>query len=239
LKWKLLFSYFRPKDDFDKKIKSIVGYYPNNAFFYELAFTHKSRVNSQKKDNKESNERLEYLGDAILSAVISEYLYINYREMNEGELSKLRSKIVSRKSLNDLGAALELQKLLVANVNTTALNNSVLGNTLEALIGACYLDQGFLRCKNFIIRGLVGKHLNMTKVINMEVNYKSRILEWGQKEKKIIDFKTIAETGSGISKKFTVALLVDGELKAKSVASSKKRAEQQASKMLNFQLEEK
>jgi len=238
LKWKLLFSYFRPKDDFDKKIKSIVGYYPNDAFFYELAFTHKSRVNSSKRGTKESNERLEYLGDAILSAVISDYLYTNYREMNEGELSKLRSKVVSRRSLNDLGAALDLQKLLIANVNSTALTNSVLGNTLEALIGACYLDQGFRRCKNFILNGLVGKHLNMDEVIKMEVNYKSRILEWGQREKKTIDFKTIAETGSGINKKFTVALFVDGELKTESAASSKKRAEQQASEILNSQLKE-
>jgi ribonuclease-3 len=236
LNWKQLLSFFRPKDDFDKKIKSIVGYYPNNAFFYELAFTHKSRVNSKRNDNKESNERLEYLGDAILSAVVSDYLYENYREMSEGELSKLRSKIVSRKSLNSLGAAMELQRLLVANVNARAMKNSVLGNTLEALIGACYIDQGYEHCKTFILDGIVNKHLDMDQVILMEVNYKSRILEWGQKHKKIINFETTSELGVGPKKKFSIALQVDGETKAEATDSSKKEAEQKASKAFSEQI---
>ena len=238
MNWNQLLSFFRPKGDFENKIKSIVGYYPNNAFFYELAFTHKSRVNSRKNDNKESNERLEYLGDAILSAVISDYLYENYKEMNEGELSKLRSKIVSRKSLNNLGGAMELQDLLVANVNATAMKNSVLGNTLEALIGACYLDQGFIRCKKFILSDIVNKHLNMDEVIHMEVNYKSRILEWGQKHKKDISFKTISEFGTGATKKFSIALLIDGEKKTEATDSSKKGAEQKASKLFNALINE-
>jgi ribonuclease III len=233
LNWRELFSYFRPKGDFDNKIKSIVGFYPNNAFFYELAFTHKSRVNSQKNGSKESNERLEFLGDAILSAVISDYLYEKYKEMDEGELSKLRSKIVSRKSLNSLGAAMKLQNLLVANVNATAMQNSVLGNTLEALIGACYLDLGFELCEKFILEGIVNKHLDLNKVIQMEVNYKSRILEWGQKQKVTITFKTISELGTGTKKKFSIALLVNGEIKAEATDSSKKKAEQKASEIFS------
>ena len=233
MNWKQLLSFFRPKDDFENKIKSIVGYYPNNAFFYVLAFTHKSRVNSRKDDNKESNERLEFLGDAVLSAVVSDYLYENYKKMNEGELSKLRSKIVSRKSLNSLGAAMELQSLLVANVNATAMQNSVLGNTLEALIGACYLDQGFTLCKRFIIEGIINKHLDMNEVIQREVNYKSRVLEWAQKHKKTITFETISELGTGTKKKFSIALVVDGERKTEATDSSKKGAEQKAAKNFN------
>ena len=238
MKLKQLISFFRPKDDFDKKIKSIVGYYPHNAFFYELAFTHKSRVNSGKNDNKESNERLEYLGDAVLSAVVSDYLYRNYKGMNEGELSKLRSKIVSRKSLNNLGEAMKLDSLLVANVNATAMKNSVLGNTLEALIGASYLDQGYESCKTFIIDGIVNKHMDMNQVVHMEVNYKSRILEWGQKHKKIINFETISEFGTGANKKFSIALQVDGDTKAEATDSSKKGAEQKASKTFSIQIKE-
>ncbi|MFT6715692.1 MAG: ribonuclease-3 [Saprospiraceae bacterium] len=238
MKWKQLFSFFRSKNDFDKKIKSIVGYYPHDAFFYELAFTHKSRVNSRISDNKESNERLEYLGDAMLSAAVSDYLYKNYKEMDEGELSKLRSKIVSRKSLNGLGANMKLQHLLVANVNATAMKNSVLGNTLEALIGACYLDHGFIRCKKFILDGIIRKHLNMDEVIRMEVNYKSRILEWGQKNKKTISFETTAEIGVGTKKKFSIALLVDGEIKTEGTDSSKKGAEQKASKIFSTHINE-
>jgi ribonuclease-3 len=236
LNWKQRFSYFRPKDDFDKKVKSIVGVYPFNAFFYELAFTHKSKVNSGKTNFKESNERLEFLGDAILSAVVSEYLYENYQEMKEGDLSKLRSKIVSRSSLNRLGEAMKLQQLIVANVNETAMKNSVLGNTLEALIGACYLDQGFDCCKIFILQGIVAKHLNMDNIIRQEVNYKSLILEWGQREKKNIIFKTTSEIGTGPKKKFSVALLVDGQIKSEATNSSKKRAEQEASKDFSSQL---
>ncbi len=236
--WKKTLSFFRPKSSFDKKIKSIVGYYPYNAFFYTLAFTHKSRVSNRKNDHKQSNERLEYLGDAILSAVISDYLYQNYEQMAEGQLSKLRSKIVSRESLNKLGSSMGLQSLLIANVNTRAMENSVLGNTLEALIGACYMDQGFGRCKNFILSEIIGKYLDMEQVIRMEVNYKSLVMEWGQKKKKAVTYHTINELGSGIQKSFTVALLIDAKIVTEATDSSKKKAEQQASKKFSEQINE-
>lgn len=236
MKWKQTFKFLRQKDEFDKKIKSIVGHYPNDAFFYSLAFTHKSKVSAHELDNNESNERLEFLGDAILSAIISEYLYLNHKEMDEGDLSKQRSKIVSRKSLNSLGAAMNLQDLLVANVNNTALNNSVLGNTLEALIGACYLDHGYEKCKQFVIKGIIDKHLDMEEVIRTEANHKSRILEWGQKNKKKITFKITSELGTGTNKKFSVALLVDNEIKEEATESSKKKAEQKASQLFNTKI---
>lgn len=233
MNWTFFLNLFRKRSQFEKKIKSIVGIYPDDAFFYELAFRHKSAIKEGSDIHSESNERLEYLGDAILSAIVSDHLFQKYPNMREGALSSLRSKIVSRNSLNKVADQMKLQELIVANVNETAMKNSVLGNALEALIGACYLDLGFEACKKFILNFIIAKHLNIDQLIHTEVNYKSKVLEWGQKNRKKIVFEIISEVGTGVNKHFSVALSVDGETFATATESSKKKAEQKASKIFS------
>lgn len=229
-KRKSFFSFLKSRGKFEKNIKSIIGFYPNDAFYYELAFIHKSLVNNEKGKYTESNERLEFLGDAILSSIVSERLFKKYPTMNEGALSTLRSKIVSRSTLNVIGKKLELDKCIKANVNQAAMENSVLGNTLEALIGAIYIDKGFKHTKSFILKKIIDEHIKLSELNKLEVNYKSKILEWGQKNKKEIIFKLIEEGGSGHKKTFTIALYIEEVKVTEATASSKKKAEQKAAK---------
>ena len=234
-----LFSFLKTKNSFEKKIKSIVGFYPSNAFFYELAFIHKSVVNKENRTYSQSNERLEFLGDAVLSSVVAEELFKKFKKMNEGSLSTLRAKVVSRNSLNVVGKKMNLESLIQANVNQAAMENSLLGNALEALIGAVYLDKGFEKCKQFILLKIIEEYIQLDQLKKVEVNYKSRVLEWAQKEKKSIVFKLIEETGYGHKKNFKIALHLDGKEISTAAARSKKKAEQMAAKHFNLQIIER
>ena len=236
LNWNFLASIFLPKSKFSKNIKSIVGYYPNNAFFYKLAMVHKSMLNHESKKYKKSNERLEFLGDSILNSVISEYLYQKYPEMDEGELTKVRSKLVSREMLNKLAVEIGLSQFVIAKIDKNAHSSSIFGNAYEALIGALYLDKGFKKTKQFIISNVVEKHLNMENLVNTEVNFKSKAIEYAQKEKIIISFEILEEIGFGREKEFVAGILVDGEIKAQAKDYSKKKAEQKAAEIFCNQL---
>ncbi len=229
MNWRHLFKFRASKSDFEEKIKSIVGFYPDDAFFYRLAFVHKSMVNSNKSEYSESNERLEFLGDSILSSAVSEHIFTIYPSMDEGELSNLRSKIVSRNNLNKVAQDLAIPQLVIAHVNETAMKTSVQGNALEALIGAVYLDLGYKKAKEFVTNKIINSDNHLTELIKQEVNYKSRILEWGQANKETVSFQLKKEEGHGHHKKFTVNVMMNNTSVAEGTGSSKKRAEQIAS----------
>lgn len=180
---------------------------------------------------KNSYERLEYLGDAILGMIIAEYLYRTYPFKEEGFLTEIRAKIVNRESLNRLGQKIGLKELVQYNQNSRA-HRSVYGDCMEALIGAVYLDHGFKFCQRFIIRKLIKPHYDLEELISRTTNFKSRLLEWSQKEGKDLRFEIIAEE----DRKFTAQVFLNEAPKAKGFGFSKKKAEQDAAQKTYEQL---
>ena len=166
-------------------IYKIVGFYPNNPDLYKQAFLHKSQSIEDDDGKWLNNERLEFLGDAILSAVVADIVYKHFENKREGFLTNTRSKIVSRDSMNRIGLSLGIEPLLRYSVNTSTLheshNSNMLGNALEALIGAIYLDQGFDACYRFIRDVLIKKHIDIDKISETEVNFKSNLIEWDRR----------------------------------------------------------
>ncbi|PKQ67159.1 ribonuclease III [Labilibaculum manganireducens] len=180
--------FFYPEREFYGLFFDSLGVKPNNPDLYELAFIHKSAT-IQKKGYGLNNERLEYLGDAILGAIIADILYKYFPNKDEGFLTQIRSKIVSRQSLNKLAVKIELDKQVVSNVN---LNNNkhIYGDAFEAFIGAIYLDQGYDKTRKFIEDKIFRTHINLEEVVTVETNFKSKLIEWAQKNKKDVYFDT-------------------------------------------------
>lgn len=212
-------SIFKKSSKNALQLESILGFMPRRLGLYEKALTHKS-------EGEESNyERLEFLGDALLDAIVAEYIYIKYPLKDEGELTKLKSKLVSRNSLTQLGVKLGLDELLKTNLKKPT--KSVYGNALEALIGAVYLDRGYKPTKIFVIERVFKPHVDIDEVAVTESDFKSRILEWSQREKKKMELEDEI-VGSGKNKHFIVKLFIDNQLKGKAESISKKKAEQLA-----------
>jgi ribonuclease-3 len=180
---------------------------------------------------KNSYERLEYLGDAILGMIIAEYLYRSYPFKEEGFLTEIRAKIVNRESLNRLGQKIGLKELVQYNLSSRA-HRSVYGDCMEALIGAVYLDHGFKFCKRFIIKKLIRPHYDLDELISRTTNFKSRLLEWSQKEGKDLRFEIIDEE----DRKFTAQVFLNDAPKSKGFGFSKKKAEQDAAQKTYEQL---
>ena len=166
----------------------LLGFYPKELYLYDLAFRHRSLCAEHDELRWTNNERLEYLGDAILGAVVSDILYKKYPKRKEGFLTEMRSRIVKRDSLNRIAAKLELNKYLNYNKKMHFVNRYVYGNALEALIGAVYLDQGYRRCYRFIEEKVIDKNINLDKLSKIEVNFKSNLIEWSQKNKLDVSF---------------------------------------------------
>lgn len=206
-------------------INALTGLEPKNLHLYQLAFQHKSK-------HKQNNERLEFLGDSILDAVISEIIYKHFPNKDEGELSKLRSKMVSRNMLNKLANQLQLlQHLSYRETHTTQGLQNTEGNTLEALIGALYLDQGYDKSKNFILNKLIGPYVDWRNLENEIVDYKSLIYTHCQKEGKNLVFKLITENLENADERFFMALEINGEAMAEAYGKNKKHAEQKVAKL--------
>lgn len=225
-----MLSLFRKKTKSEKDItlyatiKGILGKKPKNLDLYKLAVRHSSV-------SKESNERLEYLGDAILGAIVAEYLFKKFPYRDEGFLTEIRSRIVKRETLNALALKIGLNKILEFQnqfPHSRHVNKSIYGNALEAFIGAIYLDRGYKFCTNFIINGLIKPHINIQEVIDNHHNYKSTLIEWSQKQGKSIAFKIVNEEGSKHAKEFTSHVLIDNKSVGRGVGFSKKKAEQAA-----------
>tara|TARA_B100000941_G_C28498920_1_gene552743 strand:- start:1088 stop:1789 length:702 start_codon:yes stop_codon:yes gene_type:complete len=229
-----LFNSIKKEDQ--KIIKAILflfGFEPVNINLYKLALLHKS------KNKNESNERLEYLGDAVLNLIVAEYLFKKYPYKDEGFLTKIRSKIVSRESLNDLGRKVGLKELInFKNVNEYSKNyNSIYGDALEAIIGAVYLDVGFEYCQEYIVKNIVIPYYNFDELVNKTHNFKSKILEWSQKEKKLIKFSTKKIILKNNSSQFESILIIENKEISKGFGSNKKSAEKDASRLACEKLE--
>jgi len=207
-----------------------LGYYPKNLELYRRALTHKS----YKKRGGLHNERLEFLGDAVLGFVVGKILYQNFPKGSEGFLTQMRSKIVSRKTLNKLALEIKLNKLV--KYHKSVAHQSLYGNALEALIGAIYLDKGYYKTSEFIKKTLLLPHLNLNDLTKEVVSYKSKVLEWGQQNKKEILFKVLESTGKDHKKSYRVALLFEGKQLSEGIGSSIKRAEEQAAQKAQSQL---
>ncbi len=162
---------------------NILGFYPDKIDLYKEAMTHRSSSIRSKKGKWVNNERLEFLGDAILDAIVADILYKKFVNKKEGFLTSTRSRIVQRDTLNKIAVELGLDHMIVSSTRNLAHNTNIYGDALEALIGAIYLDQGYRVAKHFVFETLIKEHINIEKVLKSEVDFKSRLIEWGQKNK--------------------------------------------------------
>lgn len=225
-----VYNYYFSKDkDLAKKLRSVLGYTPRQLSLYKLAFYHKSMNDAQTQRNQH-NERLEYLGDSILSTIVAEYLFKKYPNKNEGFLTKMRSKIVKRKTLNSLAREMGLDIILSA-YSQGRMSKSMLGNAFEALVGAIYLEKGFSRTCSYVINEILLKHLNIHELESMDDNFKSQLLEWGQKNNINVDYKLLSKYKQDKRDRFKVAVMVAGDEVANADDFNKKAAEQLASEM--------
>jgi ribonuclease-3 len=206
----------------------ITGFLPGNLDLYELAITHKSACLTLSNGTSVNNERLEYLGDAILNAIIADYLYVQFPGSDEGFLTQLRSKIVKRKELNRLAYLMDISPIILTNSRQHQEKINILGNTLEAILGAIYLDKGYYPAKKFVITKILEKHLDLERMARKESDFKSRIIEWSQKNKKEITFLNEESTNGNHETVFiSRVVLYDKEL-GSGTGYSKKDAEQRA-----------
>jgi ribonuclease-3 len=208
-------------------IEARFGYRPRELSYFERAVTHRS-LNHSERDI--SNERLEFLGDAILDAVIAEYLYQRFPEEDEGYLTKIRSKVVSRTTLGEIAQSLEVSSVLRYQKGRAINLSTIEGNAFEALVGAIYLDGGFLAVKHSIHEHIFKKYIDLNRILEEEIDFKSRLFIWCQKKRLKLTFDTVAEENLGSNWNYTMRVLINGTAYGMGSGTSKKKAEQSASK---------
>lgn len=223
-----------PNGDFFLQLKRILKFKPRDKELYLKAFTHRSMNIKDKKGNAINYERLEFVGDAMLSAVIASYLFSKVPHGDEGYLTKMRSKVVSREHLNELGRELKLIDLVESKIPKSNFGNNIHGNLFEALVGAIYLDKGYKYCEKFVYDRIINPHVDIEKLEGKVISYKSLLIEWCQKEKKTFDYQVYEDTGNDELKHFSVKLSINDKVVAKARATSKKKAEEKASKRAFF-----
>lgn len=230
MKLKLSFFKARKSDDDLKLIRFIIqkfGYRPNNIDLFKKALTHKSLLSTQEVD---TNERLEFLGDSILDAVVAEFLYLRFPEEDEGYLTKVKSKVVSRKTLGDIGEEMELREVIKYH-KKRAINLSTLeGNAFEALIGAIYLDGGYGAVQKSVFNHVFRKYINLNKLLEEEIDFKSRLYIWSQKNRLVLDFQILEEDLVDSVWIYKVQVCINGQNYGTGSGNTKKQAEQNASK---------
>jgi ribonuclease-3 len=215
---------------FRSELKNLLGFRPLNLRLYEMAFIHRSATYTLPDGVRVNNERLEYLGDAIIDSILSDYLFRLYPEAPEGFLTKTRARIVNRETLNNLGVSMGLDRLIVSNLAVTDSPRNLYGNAVEALVGALFIDTGFDRTSRFFIERGLKKHLNLSAVLASEKDYKSMILEYCQKNKQKLNFTSREKaSGTGMQPLFTVTLEINSEEITLGNGATKKEAEQEAS----------
>jgi len=225
--------------NFFVSIIEILQFKPKDLKFYKTAFTHRS-MNIKDVEGRPINyERLEFLGDAMLSAVIATHLYIEVPSGDEGYLTKMRSKIVSRVHLNELGKDLNLIELVKSKIPKGQFGDNIHGNLFEALIGAIFLDKGYQFCEAFIYKRVILPYVDIEKLEGKVISYKSLLIEWCQKEKKTFRYDVYEDTGNDEVRHFSVKLLIDQRIVSKARATSKKKAEEKASKRAFFVFQNK
>ena len=238
---KIFFKNSRPTEggNFFVAIEKIIGFKTINIRYYEKAFTHRSSNKTDEKGNPLNYERLEFLGDSMLSSVIAAHLYKEAPLGDEGYLTKMRSKIVSREHLNELGRDLNLVDLVDSKVPSSHFGENIHGNIFEALVGAIFLDKGYVGCEDFIRKKVILPYVDIARLEGKVISYKSLVIEWCQKEKKQFYFDVFDDNGNDGQKYFGVKLSIDDKVIAKSRATSKKKAEEIAAKRAYFAFQEK
>jgi ribonuclease-3 len=233
---KKIFSKSRSQEDgiFFDSIKKVIGFDPADLEIYKKAFTHRS-INLLSEDGNPVNyERLEFLGDAMLSSVIAAFLFDKAPLGDEGYLTKMRSKIVSREHLNELGKDLELIKFVKSKVPVNHFGENIHGNVFESLIGAIYLDKGYIYCEKFIYQRVINQYVDLSRLEGKVISYKSLVIEWCQKEKRIFKYDIFEDNALDGQRFFGVKLSIDDKVIAKARATSKKKAEEKASQRAYF-----
>jgi ribonuclease III len=220
------------RKEFYSFIKNTTGFTPLKLKLYDLAFIHKSATSVDYLGNPVNNERLEYLGDALLGAIVADYLYNRFPGKDEGFLTQLRSRIVNRSFLTQLTFKMGLNQFVSSNTSNINETSHIYGDVFEAFIGAIYLDNGYEAAKSFLIKKILSEYVNIYELERSDTNYKSQLIEWGQKNKKNVEFNTINNPSTGTSKPpFISEIIVDGEIAGRGEGFSKKEAQQNAAQI--------
>lgn len=213
---------------FYKQLCNVLGFAPGALSLYKTALSHRS----VKENTEENNERLEYLGDAILSGIVADYLFKRYPYRGEGFLTEMRSKMVNRQTLNEVAVKMGLKKITIYNKNDGSLKASqIFGNTLEALVGAIYVDKGYNTTKQWVFKRMITPYMFVDDLETLEINHKNKLYGWANKNGKNLEFETLNEKFENGRRLFTVGAMVDGELLAEGKAFNKKDASQIASQL--------
>jgi ribonuclease-3 len=239
--FKKIFTKSRSLEDgiFFDSMHKILGFPPEKLEHYRKAFTHRSSNRLDSNGNAISYERLEFLGDAMLSSVIAAHLFSQAPHGDEGYLTKMRSKIVSREHLNELGKDLNLIRFVESKVPVQHFGENIHGNIFESLIGAIYLDKGYLYCEKFIQKRVIIPYVDISRLEGKVISYKSLVIEWCQKEKKMFHYDIFEDNAIDGQRLFGVKLSIDDKVIAKARATSKKKAEEKASQRAYFAFQEK
>ncbi|MFV9551729.1 ribonuclease III [Algibacter sp. PT7-4] len=235
----ILNSRFKRNGNFFMQLTKILGFKPKKVKYYKKAFTHRSMNIKDTKGNPFNYERLEFLGDAMLSSVIASHLYLEVPSGDEGYLTKMRSKVVSREHLNELGKGLKLINLVESKIPAGQFGDNIHGNLFEALVGAIFLDRGYKYCEKFIFKRVIIPYVDIETLEGKVISYKSLLIEWCQKEKKTFDYNVYEDTGNDDVRHFSVKLSIDDKIISKARATSKKKAEEKASKRAFFVFQNK
>jgi len=216
----------------EEAVRNITGHYPLNLHLFKLAMLHSSVAKENKDGYRESNERLEYLGDAILGAVVAEFLFKKYPYKDEGFLTEIRSRLVSRESLGDLARKVGLEALIDydSRRKSSLSFKNIYGDAMEAFVGAVYLDRGYHFCRKFIIQKLLENYYDIEEVVENDTNYKSKLIEWSQRNNKAVRFEGIFDKSGNHQRQFKVQVMIGEEVIAKGNGYSKKKAEQDAAR---------
>ncbi|MBN8835703.1 MAG: ribonuclease III [Sphingobacteriia bacterium] len=210
---------------FEKNIFNVLGIFPKNTTLYRTALSHRS----VKDTPEENNERLEYLGDAVLSAIVADYLFKRYPYKGEGFLTEMRSKMVNRQQLNDIAIKMGLKKLAFYNKFDNALRSSqIFGNTLEAIVGAVYLDKGYAQTQKWVLKQIVIPHMFVDDLETIDINLKNKLIGWASKNGKTLAFDVAEEKIENGRRLFTIHAVLDGEIIAEGKGFNKKDASQTA-----------
>lgn len=221
-----------PRKEFYLFLKGLLGFYPSNLKLYDLAFIHKSASVYDSQGNQVNNERLEFLGDAILGAIIAEFLYNRFPQQDEGFLTKNRSKLVNRTFLTRLTFDMGLNVFIDSHTTKNIDKSHIYGDALEALIGAIYLDTDFQTTKYFVTKKILSQFVNLNEIEQKDSNFKSRLIEWSQKNKKEIKFETTEEPAADKSTqpRFITKIFLENKELGRGTGTSKKEAQQNAAR---------
>jgi ribonuclease-3 len=216
-----IFRFRGAEPSFRSQLSNVLGFKPGNISLYRTALSHRS----VREGADENNERLEFLGDAVLSSIVAHCLFMRYPYREEGFLTEMRSKIVNRQQLNEIGIKMGLKKIAIFNKQDNSLRTSqIFGNTLEALIGAVYLDKGYARTRKWVEKNIISTHIFLEDLEGIDINIKNKLYAWANKNGKVLEFETVQEKFERGRRLFTIGAMVDGVLIAEGKGFNKKDA---------------